>query len=311
MVHPTLNEKAHIMKKVIAVLAMLPFGAGAEPMVPAIDKTAAIFSQEMVAPSIQLTEKEKHALALAREWKNNPDKPRRAAEGHLKYLFGVGMPSMICTPMQVCGIRLQAGENINGVDIGDARWKISTSMVGSEESPTWVMMVIPTETGLTTTLMVTTDRRIYTIKLVSAKHESIPLMSFDYPDDMERTFANFRNRQARAKEASTLITGENVEELDFNFRMSGDSPAWKPVRVYTNGVKTYVEFPDDKFAEGMPALIELGGDGGLFRDESNQIVNYRPIGKRFVIDKKLTRFALILGIDKQEKKVVFDYEGKK
>ncbi len=298
------------MKKVIAILAMLPFGVGAEPMVPAIDKTAALFSPEMLAPTIQLTEKEKHALALAREWKNSPDKPRRAAEGHLKYLFGVGMPTMVCTTLQVCAIRLQAGENINGVDVGDVRWKISTSMVGSEENPTWVMMVIPTETGLTTNLIVTTDRRIYTIKLVSVKHESIPLMSFDYPDDMEKTWANFRTRQARAKEASTLPTGENVAELDFNFRVSGDSPAWKPVRVYTDGVKTYVEFPDAKFPEGMPALVELGGDGGLFRDESNQIVNYRPIGKRFVVDKKLTRFALVLGIDKQEKKVIFDYEGK-
>jgi type IV secretion system protein VirB9 len=104
-----------------------------------------------------------------------------------------------------------------------------------------------------------------------------------------------------------MKTGVNVLAMDFNFKITGDSPAWKPIRVYTDGIKTYIEFPDDKFAEGMPGLVELANDEGVFKDETTQLVNYLPMGPLFVADKKLQRFALMLGIDK---KVIIEYTGR-
>lgn len=293
------------MKKIIAALVLFPFAAWAQ-MVPAIDKTAAVVP---TSSSVELNPKELRALAIAKEWKDNPDKPRRSADGVVKYLYGATLPTMICTPFQVCAIQLERGEVVNDMHAGDtARWSIKPSIIGKDENGITVVIVKPTEPGLKTNLTITTDRRIYIIKLVSANHEWVPILAFDYPDDVDRAWSDYRARQGKATNAATLKGGVNVSSLDFNFRMSGDAP-WKPIRVYSDGEKTYIEFPDGNFPEGMPALVELADDAGVFKDESSQLVNYRAIGNKFVADKRLRRFALVLGIDKNEKKVVIDYSG--
>lgn len=264
------------------------------------------------SPAPALNDKEQAALRLVRQWKDSPDKPRRSADGSVKYLFGATLPTMICTPLQVCAIRLQAGEVVNDVHVGDAaRWKVTPSTIGAGPGAITNVIVKPTDSGLLTNLIITTDRRSYTIKLLAAKHEWIPSISFDYPDDVAAEWAAYKKKEGRAVYASTLATGENAANLDFNFQMSGDNPKWKPIRVYATNKQTYIQFASDMFSDEAPALVVLGKDGGIFRDESTQLVNYRLIGDRYVVDGLPDRFALISGVGGSQTKVIIDRVGRK
>ena len=95
------------------------------------------------------------------------------------------------------------------------------------------LIIKPADAGLVSSLVIETDRRTYAIKLVSTQHEWMPLVAFNYPDDMQRQWSAYQQTVAFGAAASRLPTGENVANLDFGFRLSGDDPRWRPLRVYT------------------------------------------------------------------------------
>jgi len=253
---------------------------------------------------VRLDNKELHGIQLANEWKTHPDQPRQSEDGSVKYLFGATLPTLVCTPLQVCSIRLQAGESVNDVHTGDAvRWKITPATEGVDLTARTVVIVKPTDAGLVTNLIVTTDRRIYTIKLVSTQREWMPILSFDYPDEIQHEWAAYMQRQAQITHTNTLSSGQNMAHLDFNFRISGHNPSWKPIRVYTDGVKTYIQFPSSHFNEA-PTLVALSQSGG-----DKEIVNYRMIGDRYVVDKVLDKAALIIGVGRRQTRVQITRTG--
>lgn len=259
-------------------------------------------------PPAELDAKARSALEIAREWKENPDHPHRSADGSVKYLYGATLPTLVCMPLQVCTIRLQPGETVNDAHAGDtARWKIKPAIKGTGSKAVTYIVVKPTRPNLTTSLFITTNRRAYTIKLVSSKTNWMPVLSFDYPEDMERAWASYQAAQARHTTATVLPTGQNLSNLDFNFRIHGDRPAWRPQRVYTDEVKTYIQFSRAGFyGSEAPALIALADDGGLFSKPTEQLVNYRLVGDRYEVDTVLTKAALISGVGRQQIRVLIE-----
>lgn len=314
---PGLLESKHKVthmkiKKLVVALAMLPFAAQAQ-VVPAIDKTAAVEAYPMYSgQDIQLDAKERRALELAREWKNNPEKPIRSADGSVKYVFGATLPALICSVLRVCMIRLQEGEVvIDDIQAGDkVRWDMPPVLVGPEGNQTTMIAVKPKAAGLITNMVINTNRRSYKVLLKSTEHQWMPELSFVYPDDADKAWAAYRKKQSQAAYSSTLSTGENVAALDFNYRISGES-SWKPIRVYNDGAKTYIQFATASFNNGAPALVALGKDAGLFSDESTEVVNYRIIGDRYIVDGMPKHMGLISGVGKGETKVMIDYAGGK
>ncbi|UTO27672.1 P-type conjugative transfer protein TrbG [Bartonella harrusi] len=253
---------------------------------------------------IYLTGKEVWGLKLANEWKNNPAKPIRSSDGSVKYLYGATLPTLVCTPLEVCTIQLQAGETINSLHAGDtARWKISPSISGTGTAETTYIVVKPTDAGLTTNLFITTDRRTYMIKLASTQNSSIPVLSFVYPDDTDQDWAAYKTATDRRR--TMLPTGQNLAALDFNFRITISDPKikWYPRRVYTDGLKTYIELPGNGVSGTAPALIALGDDGGFFKKPSEKLINYRIIGNRYVVDTVISKVALISGVGSSQQRV--------
>ena len=284
--------------------------------VPALDSP-----QGEVLPSLQLLSsddnikldpKEAEGLRLASKWKSNPDKPHTGADGSVVYLFGATLPTLVCSPLEVCTIVLEPGETVTDkVHVGDkARWKISPGSKGDAEGETTLVIVKPTDAGLKTSLTIPTDRRVYSIKLVSTQDRWMPFLSFDYPDQIDRAWAEYREKRAKTTYNNTMPTGENLANLDFGFTIGGDSPSWKPVRVYSDGKKTYIQFSSASFGGEAPGLVALGNDGGLFSDPSMKLVNYRPIGDRYVVDKVIDRAALIQGVGSDQIKVTITHKGK-
>lgn len=290
------------------VAVAVGFGSSALADVPALKPSEgrqALPQVQAISPKrIYLDGKEADGIRLANEWKKHPNRPRRGPDGSVRYLFGATLPTLVCTPLEVCNIQLQPGEIVNDLHAGDnARWKITLATVGSGHDAMTVIVVKPTDAGLVTNLSVTTDRRLYSIKLASTQKEWMPVLSFDYPDEFERLLAEYHEHHARQVQDATLPTGQNLANLDFGYRIGGASPAWKPVRVYTDGTKTYIQFPSAGFGGEAPALVAIGNDGGLFTKPSEQLVNYRAVGDRYIVDKVLERASLIVGVGRHQTEV--------
>ncbi len=292
------------MKKLImfGVLAVATT-ATAQVQVPAIQNTAFVMSMPDSDP-VQLSPKEQKALDIAREWKNNPSKPRKSADGGAIYLYGSTLPTVVCKVLEMCAIRLQPGELVNHVHAGDQiQWDISPALIGSGPNAITVVMVTPREHATETTIHINTDRRSYVIKLMSTRKGSVSYIAFDYPDDNARAWAAYRAKQGQVAHANTLPSGQSIERMDFDYIIGGDNPAWTPIRVYNNGTKTTIQFADAKFGGEAPLLFVVEKSKSLWSAPSEKMVNYRPVGDTFEVDEVIKEAVLIVGVGDDQRQV--------
>jgi type IV secretion system protein VirB9 len=114
--------------------------------------------------------------------------PAAGKDGRVLYTYGAGLATVVCAPLRICVLELEPGEKITGEpQIGDSvRWIITpaTSGRGSQETP--MIVIKPKQAGLDTTLLVTTDRRAYYIRLVSKADDFLARVAFAYPEDEVR-----------------------------------------------------------------------------------------------------------------------------
>ena len=277
-------------------------GAGAVPatMPPPI---------RLVSPSAPLNAKEKHAVALARRWANRKAMPHAGEDGVVRFLYGATLPTVVCAPLQVCDLALQPGEIVNNVNVGDkVRWNVSPGLSGSPAGQVTHLIIKPTDAGLVSSMTVETNRRTYAIKLVSTQRSWMPLIAFNYPDDTQRQWSAYQQNAAWGA-SSTMAAGASLANLDFGFRLSGDSPAWRPLRVYTDGAKTYIQFPRALAFGSAPALVALDNDGSWFSSPTQQMVNYRIAGDRYVVDRVLDRAELVSGVGGGQTRVTITRDG--
>lgn len=253
-------------------------------------------------PTAPLSRKERRGVAYGKQWANNPDMPARGEDGSVVFVFGATLPTVVCAPLYVCDLKLQLGEVVNDLNVGDSlRWEIKPATQGAGDAAITHVMIKPADVGLITNLVITTNRRAYTIKMVSRAEDWMPRVSFQYPEDAQAQWSAYRGLHAAREEASMAATsGEASSDFDFGWTVSGDSPSWRPVRVFSSGSKTYIEFPRNIGAGSLPTLVALGDDGGLFTDPSKQLVNYRFVYGRFEVDKVLARAALISGVGRDQ-----------
>ncbi|WP_285538243.1 P-type conjugative transfer protein TrbG [Brucella sp. NBRC 12950] len=304
--------KSFFCAAALSVLAMQPAMAQSVPPLETHPNVTTLPEVPMISSKrLHLDAKESHGVSLADEWKNHPDKPHRGNDGSVVYLYGATLPTMVCTPLHVCAIKLQPGEILKDFSAGDTvRWNIHFLSSGEGSTQTTMVTVKPSDAGIITDLLIMTDRRTYTVKLASTQKSWIPVLSFDYPDDVNGELAAYQARQKKDYMANTLPSGPSIYNLDFNFRISGDRPRWKPLRVYSDGKKTYIQFASSDFGGDAPTLVQLGNDGGLFRKPSQQIINYRVIGDRYVVDTVLDRAALISGVGRMQTRVMISHGGR-
>ena len=264
----------------------------------------------LVSPSARLNAKERHAVSLARRWVTRAEMPQRGEDGVIRYLYGATLPSIVCAPLQVCDLALQPGEIVNNVNLGDkVRWNVSPAMSGSPQGQVTHLIIKPADAGLISSMTIETNRRTYAVKLVSMQHAWMPLVAFNYPDDTRRKWSAYRQNVAFGASASNPPAGGNLTNVDFGFRISGDNPRWRPLRIYTDGAKTYIQFPRSLGFESAPALVSLARDGSWFSDPTEEMVNYRIVGDRYVVDQVLDRAELVSGVGHGQMRVLITRDG--
>jgi type IV secretion system protein VirB9 len=236
---------------------------------------------------------------LSGQWQNAPAVMTRGADGTVIYLYGETQPTVVCSPLQLCEIALQAGEAVRDVLVGDTvRWQVEPASSGSPEGPRIHLVVKPAEAGLKTSMVVTTSRRTYHINLESRSSGYMARVAFSYPEDIRQQIAAV-NQQIQ----DSIIPGAGVpaENLNVNFSISGNA-RWKPSRIYTDGMKTYIQFPGHLGSGDAPILfVQSGGQ--------NQIVNYRLNNNMMIVDYLIDRAVLVNGVGNQQQRITIQRRG--
>ena len=233
------------------------------------------------------------AATLSGQWQDGQGVVTRGPDGKVIFLYGEIQPAIVCSPLQVCDIELQPGEIVRDVLIGDTvRWKVEPATSGAPGSQAVHLILKPSEAGLETSMVVTTSRRTYHIRLTSHHSQYMARIGFDYPEDVQAAFA-----QIKARMEASIVPGAGVpaDQLDFAFQVSGTA-RWRPTRIYSDGKKTYIQFPSAISSQDAPVLFVVSGG-------QNRIVNYRMNGTMMVVDYYIDHAILVAGVGSKQQKI--------
>lgn len=195
-------------------------------------------------------------------------------------------------PGRVSDIALQPGETLTSVAAGDtARWTVGDTTSGSGESKRTHILVKPFAAGLSTNLVVATDRRVYHVQLTSTGSTAMTAIRWTYPQDELLAIASARAAEEAARPVSAEVA---IEKLNFAYAIGGDKPAWRPLRAFDDGRQTWIEFPAAIATGEAPPLFVLGPRGEA------ELVNYRVAGRYYVVDRLFAAAELRLGGKKQQ-----------
>ena len=182
-------------------------------------------------------------------------------------------------PGQVSDIALQQGEQIVAVSAGDTvRWIIGDVVSGEGATAKAHVLVKPIKEGLKTNLVIITDRRAYHLELTSDTETYMASISWTYPRDSLIALKR-QNKTAQKAVEQVIDKGLRVDQLKFRYAITGDTPAWRPVRVFDDKNKVYIQFPARLDQGEAPPLFVVGPRG------ENQLVNYRVRGNYYIVDR--------------------------
>jgi type IV secretion system protein VirB9 len=254
-------------------------------LVPATASPVAAQSRETASPTARVTAANRAAL---REPSSagyiNAVQVYPWSEGVLYRLYAA--------PERVTDIALQPGETVTSVAAGDTvRWTVGDTTSGSGENKRTHILVKPFSPGLKTNLVIATDRRAYHLALESTAATAMAAISWTYPQD---ELIALRRTQEAAAAATPVASGLPIESLNFNYRISGDKPAWRPIRAFDDGRQTFIEFSPGIAVGEAPPLFVIGEDGEA------QLVNYRVAGRYYVVDRLFGAAELRLGARRQQ-----------
>ena len=201
------------------------------------------------------------ALKVRQVTDSNTQRANQAIAARGKMLFTYaegGIYELQAATFRQTAIELQPGEVLTGRDLptaGDtARWTLAITRTGTAPAESVVLIVKPLEADLETNMTITTNRRIYNIVLKSTDHTYMPLVGWVYPQDEARAAQSVVERASEVESQSEPLAVA-PDKLNFNCAISGSKVVWKPIRVYDDGTRTYLQMsPDDEQLRGA------GGD---------------------------------------------------
>jgi type IV secretion system protein TrbG len=240
--------------------------------------------------------------AQAKAWQSGAKaKALMSSDGKIVFAFGQSMPKLICSPGRACDVEMEPGEKVKKVILADGvnwTWEAAESV----ERGKVVQHVVyqPKDRDLESNTIITTDRRTYHIKLFSPKTEGAYLnrAGFYYPSELVTSWADKAGMEAavQAKEESLNVMPNAVapQKLAFDYRVEG-SGDFKPLRIFNDGERVYMEMPDSLRHGENPVFILLDEKG------NEMVVNYRREADQttgtihYVVDKLFNKGELRRG----------------
>jgi len=282
------------------------------PLPPLEPRSTAIPRNYAPKKDVRLGPTGQEAVSVSQHWQEAANIPAPGKDGRVVYVYGAGMPVVVCAPLHICIVELEPGEKVLGEpQIGDSvRWEISPATAGSGEMAMSLIVIKPTAIGLDTTMMIPTDRRAYYLRLQSKPDDYLARVAFSYPEEQTQQWREFQRQQTAAHPAAELSLQEEakdktmphktlpdaVDSLYWDYSIKGGDPTMRPTHVLDDGLKTYIQMPAATGRTEAPVLVVEGPDGG-------EMVNYRVKEGVYIVDRLFNRAALIVGVGKHAKKV--------
>lgn len=253
--------------------------------------------------------------------------------GLVTFAYGSGIPTVICALLELTDLAFEKGESILSVQLGDSvRWNIESAISGSANDSVEHLIVKPFEAGLKTSMLITTDRRTYHIRLKSTEADFMPAVVFSYPNslklpskkhygddsylqytsnydsnedhnDYSETNSSLKNYssvqnvsyEGNSRPALNVAAAYNdsTQRRNYNYSVDGDSKII-PQNVYDDGKRTFIVMNNPINSSYLPVLQEISSESFLFfgEDKTNTI-NFTYFDNTFVVDGIYSHLRLI------------------
>lgn len=253
--------------------------------------------------------------------------------GLVTFAYGSGIPTVICALLELTDLAFEKGESILSVQLGDSvRWNIESAISGSANDSVEHLIVKPLEAGLKTSMLITTDRRTYHIRLKSTEADFMPAVVFSYPNslklpskkhygddsylqytsnydsnedhnDYSETNSSLKNYssvqnvsyEGNSRPALNVATtyNDSTQRRNYNYSVDGDSKII-PQNVYDDGKRTFIVMNNPINSSYLPVLQEISSESFLFfgEDKTNTI-NFTYFDNTFVVDGIYSHLRLI------------------
>ena len=253
--------------------------------------------------------------------------------GLVTFAYGSGIPTVVCALLELTDLAFEKGESILSVQLGDSvRWNIESAISGSANDSVEHLIVKPLEAGLKTSMLITTDRRTYHIRLKSTEADFMPAVVFSYPNslklpskkhygddsylqytsnydsnedhnDYSETNSSLKNYssvqnvsyEGNSRPALNVAATYNdrTQRRNYNYSVDGDSKII-PQNVYDDGKRTFIVMNNPINSTYLPVLQEISSESFLFfgEDKTNTI-NFTYFDNTFVVDGIYSHLRLI------------------
>ncbi|AYV47543.1 P-type conjugative transfer protein TrbG [Caulobacter flavus] len=205
---------------------------------------------------------------------------------------------VIATPGRITDIVLEPGEALVGagpIAAGDTvRWIIGDTVSGQGATRRVHVMIKPTAIGLATNLIINTDRRTYHLELRASARTWLSQVAWTYPS---AALPAPSIEPVNAASPASLAKAA-PRRINLGYRIEGDHPRWRPVRVFDDGQSVYLEFGPGLSLSDLPPLYRIGPDG-----KTAELINYRVEDERLVTERLFDLAELRLGAKRRARAV--------
>ena len=173
------------------------------------------------------------------------------------------------------------------------RWEFAGDVWETDRGTRQIIMIKPKRIGITSTMLVMTNKRLYHFILYSTNKEYQPMVKFRYPSEQKFITQNI-------KKVSPVTERNHFDELDmskvsFNYKISvpilQKKVEWVPKRVYDDGSHTYILLPEVVLQKEFPAIWEG-------KDEITNYEHHPSIHNMIIVNKLVDKLTLRVGKQK-------------
>lgn len=261
---------------------------------------------------VQLDPAAKAALEIAND--HEQVSPEAGKNGSVVFPYGKGPVPLVCAPRQVCVVELQPGETVKGApQLGDeANWDVHLLLVPNTQGPQTLVSVRTKAPGLTTDLLIPTDRRVYYLHCVSDESEYLPRIAFSYPNDLQDDWHEYQTKLASLAlfhepdlhpDESTLAVKLPPAPPPDPCAASGVTRGYRfrakhwvdfaPTDACDDGVFTFINLPAIVAHMDAPSLMLRTGKKHLFGGTQLEAVNYDVRGTTWVVHRLFDEAELV------------------
>lgn len=241
--------------------------------------------------------------------------PRKFSGGTMFYDFDeTFVYEIYCQPYRITDLSLEPGEMVlENPFISESQvWEMGAGVSRKNGQDVQHFYLKPDISGLTTSMIIITDRRVYHLLLKSFKDCYMAMVEFEYPNTMPYTVKTDAMVE-RMNSKTNALSGIDPKYLSFDYKMSYSifkKPLWLPKRVYDDGRRTYIQLDETVLHTQSPVLF----------NHRNERLNYRVDKNLIIIDELIEKVTLRRGKEKvtikkknyvEEKPVVESEEDKK